>query len=132
MKDFHPVSGTVGENAVRHVENRRQTGGRYEQQAADYLRAHGMKILEQNYRCRSGEIDLIGRDGRYLVFVEVKYRKNRKKGDPADAVTLAKRQRIRRTARVYLYSHRYGADTPCRFDVVSILDKEICWIPNAF
>lgn len=131
MTNFHPIP-TEGEKTAGHAENRRQLGGRYERQAADYLRARGMRILEQNYRSRGGEIDLIGRDGKYLVFVEVKYRKSRKNGDPSEAVTRSKRQRIRQTARFYLYSHRYGEDTPCRFDVVSILDGEICWIKDAF
>lgn len=132
MRDFHPAYDTEGEKAVPKTGNRRKIGKTYEEQAADYLRTQGMKILEQNYRSRNGEIDLIGRDGRYLVFVEVKYRKNRKNGDPSEAVTVSKRQRIRQTARYYLYSHRYGADTPCRFDVVSILDGEIRWIRDAF
>lgn len=126
-------SVTNGEkDGPRAGQNRRRTGTRYEQRAADYLRAQGIRILEQNFRCRDGEIDLIGRDGRYLVFVEVKYRRNRAKGDPSEAVNGPKQQRIRRVARVYLYRHRYGADMPCRFDVVSILDGEIRWIQDAF
>lgn len=122
-------------------ENRRKTGARYEQEAAGYLEKQGLQILVKNYRSREGEIDLIARDGSYLVFVEVKYRKNMAKGDPAEAVGPLKQQHIRKTAQYYLYSHRYGEETPCRFDVVSILgsnhcDKngcgEICWIQNAF
>lgn len=131
MTNFHPIH-TEGKKATEYAANRRQTGEEYERKAADYLCAHGMKILEKNYRSRNGEIDLIGQDGEYLVFAEVKYRKSRRNGDPSEAVTKSKRQRIRQTARFYLYSHRYGEDTPCRFDVVSILDDEICWIRDAF
>lgn len=131
MANFHPIH-TGGKKAAEYAANRRQVGGKYEQKAADYLHAHGMKILEKNYRSRNGEIDLIGRDEKYLVFIEVKYRKSRRNGDPSEAVTRSKRQRIRQTAQFYLYSHRYGEDTPCRFDVVSILDGEISWIRNAF
>lgn len=112
--------------------NKRETGSRYEQEAALYLKNQGLTILEQNFHSREGEIDLIARDGRYLVFVEVKYRKNAAKGDPAEAVDYYKQRHIRRTAQYYLYSHRYGEDTPCRFDVISILGSDIRWIKNAF
>ena len=112
--------------------NKRELGGHYEQLAADYLTAHGAQILVRNFRCRQGEIDLIIRDGRYLVFVEVKYRSSMGKGDPAEAVNPFKQQRIRNSARYYLYKNRCGEDTPCRFDVVSILGNEIRWIKNAF
>lgn len=112
--------------------NKRQLGCRCEQAAADYLSRQGMQILERNYRCRSGEIDLIAHDGHYLVFVEVKYRSSSAKGFPAEAVNARKQQRIRQTARHYLYCRHYGADTPCRFDVVCMLAQEIQWIKNAF
>lgn len=112
--------------------NKRQIGRRYEQAAADYLSSRGLRILERNYRCRSGEIDLIASDGPYLVFVEVKYRSSAGKGAPAEAVHARKQQRIRQVARHYLYSHHYGTDTPCRFDVVCILAQQVQWIRNAF
>lgn len=113
-------------------ENKRKLGSRYEQMAADFLTKQGLTVIEKNYRCRYGEIDLIVRDGRYLVFTEVKYRSSKRKGDPAEAVDSHKQQRILQTARYYLYSRRYGEETPCRFDVVSILGGEIHWIRNAF
>ncbi len=112
--------------------NKRQLGGEYEQMAAEYLRAQGVAILEKNYRSRNGEIDLVGLDGRYLVFVEVKYRQSAKNGDPSEAVTASKQSHLRKTAQYYLYSHRYGEDTPCRFDVISILGGDIRWIRDAF
>ena len=77
-------------------------------------------------------IDLIGRDGRYLVFFEVKYRKTARNGIPAEAVGYVKQQRIRYTAQFYLYSRHYQEDMPCRFDVVSILGDQISWIRDAF
>lgn len=117
---------------MEYSRNKRRIGGQYEKLAADYLLDSGTELLERNYRCRSGEIDLIIRDGRYLVFVEVKYRSSAAMGDPAEAVHAQKQQRIRKVAQYYLYSHRYGADTPCRFDVVCILNQEIRWIKNAF
>lgn len=112
--------------------NHRKTGSRFEQIAAEYLVGQGAVILEQNYRSRQGEIDLIIKDGVYLVFVEVKYRHDARKGYPEEAVGFYKQQHIRSTARYYLFSHNYGEDTPCRFDVVSILGNEIRWLKDAF
>lgn len=112
--------------------NRRRVGAEYEQAAAAYLQARGLSVIEQNYRNRSGEIDLIARDGDYLVFVEVKYRKSGGSGDPAEAVDARKQQKIRSVARYYLYSRGYGEDTLCRFDVVAVLGSEIRWIRDAF
>ena len=63
--------------------NTRKTGARYELLAAVHLEKCGYHIIEKNYRCRIGEIDLVACDGAYLVFVEVKYRKNNKKGGAA-------------------------------------------------
>lgn len=113
-------------------KNKRTLGSEYEQRAAEYLTQRGLKILERNYRCRQGEIDLIARDGSYLVFVEVKYRSDDSKGDPAEAVGSRKQQHIREAARFYLYQKRYGEDTPCRFDVIGILGDHIHWIRDAF
>ena len=56
------------------MENKRSMGSEYEKKAAEYLKASGCSICEMNYRCRFGEIDMIARDGKYLVFAEVKYR----------------------------------------------------------
>lgn len=114
------------------MENKREIGSRYEAMAAAYLEARGYEILERNYRDRFGEIDLIARDGKCLVFLEVKYRKDLKKGDPLEAVDYRKQQRIRNTARRYLYCRHSGQEPPCRFDVVAILGREIRLIQDAF
>lgn len=116
----------------RLKQSNRMIGSRYEKLAAAYLIEKGYHILEYNYRYSSGEIDLIGRQGEYLVFIEVKYRKTATCGDPAEAVTRKKQQRILRTAECYLLTHGYGENTPCRFDVVTILGQEIRMIQNAF
>lgn len=117
---------------MKEAENKRQTGSRYECMAAAFLEQQGYEIIRQNYQNRHGEIDIIARDGGWLVFVEVKYRSDSRKGYPEEAVGFHKQQRIRKTARHYLYCHRYGEDTPCRFDVVSILGEEIRVIRDAF
>lgn len=112
--------------------NRRQLGAKYEERAARYLEDMGCEILERNYRCRSGEIDLIARDGAYLVFAEVKYRKSSKAGGPLEAVNQEKQKRLSRAALWYL-KKKYGSlDIPCRFDVVGVSDSEILWVRDAF
>lgn len=112
--------------------NNRRIGGSYEQIAADYLVSRGVLLLERNFRCRQGEIDLIGLDGRYLVFVEVKYRADSRKGYPAEAVHYYKQNKIRQVAVYYLFCHGYPEDTACRFDVISIMGNEIKWFRNSF
>ncbi len=114
------------------MDNKRETGSYYEEKAAAFLQKKGYEILEKNYRNRSGEIDLIARDGGYLVFVEVKYRSDLRNGWPEEAVDARKQMKIRQTARYYLYSHGYTEETPCRFDVAAILGEEIRLIKNAF
>ena len=112
--------------------NNRETGAVYEKQAAEYLLARGVRLLEQNYRSRRGEIDLIGRDGEYLVFFEVKYRKNNTKGYPAEAVDYRKQKNICRVADYYRMIHRIGDAEAVRYDVVAICGDEIVWYQNAF
>ena len=113
-------------------QNKRMEGSRYEKLAARYLEQKGMDILELNYRCRTGEIDIIARDGGYLVFVEVKYRSGASFGDPSEAVTAKKQERIRKTARYYLCARQLSEDTPCRFDVAAVLGSQIRLIKHAF
>ena len=112
--------------------NTRTTGTWYERKAADYLKRQGLFILKYNYRCRSGEIDLIARDGRYLVFVEVKYRNDNGSGCALEAVNPAKQRTICKVARHFLAVEYRCMDVPCRFDVIGIDDDKIHWIKNAF
>ena len=87
--------------------------------AERHLKARGYRILAQNYRARRGEIDLIARDGEFIVFVEVKTRRSLKFGLPQAAVTLQKQRQISKVALAYLQS-RNLLDAPCRFDVIAI------------
>lgn len=112
--------------------NKRKIGTAYELRAAAYLKKNGYRILELNFRCRQGEIDLIARDGTYLVFIEVKYRSSLKDGDPLEAVDRRKQKKIIRVAEYYLCMHPEKADLPCRFDVIGIEGKQIRLIRNAF
>jgi putative endonuclease len=83
------------------------------------LERRGYAVVARRHRLRSGEIDIIARDGRTLVFVEVKARESRRFGKAAEAVTWQKRRRIVRVAAEYVMQHHL-TDCPCRFDVVSI------------
>ncbi|MGE0454203.1 MAG: YraN family protein [Vicinamibacteria bacterium] len=89
--------------------------------ACRYLAARGFEIVERNFRCRSGEIDVIAREGGTTVFVEVKQRSSERHGLGHEAVTFGKRRRIVRAARLYAAARGLG-ERPLRFDVVSILD----------
>jgi putative endonuclease len=91
-------------------------GAAAEALAAEFLAARGLAILARNYRCRSGEIDLIARDRETLVFVEVRLRSSAAFGGAAASITAAKRQRIARAARHYLAT--LGREPPCRFDAI--------------
>ena len=112
--------------------NKRYTGSCYERKAAEYLISCGCNIIEKNYRCRAGEIDLIVRDGSYLVFVEVKYRSTASAGYGSEAVDIRKQIRIRKAAVWYMKQHHISVDQPCRFDVISFLGDEISIVKDAF
>lgn len=102
--------------------------------ALDHLRKHGLRLLERNYRCRNGEIDLIMDDSGTLVFVEVRFRSLSSFGGALESVDARKRGRIIRTASHYLSRHR-GAQ-PTRFDVIAIAPNQqrldIDWVQDAF
>ncbi|HVY05142.1 MAG TPA: YraN family protein [Burkholderiales bacterium] len=107
-------------------------GARAEEIAADFLAQRGLKLVERNYRCRFGEIDLIMSDGRALVFVEVRYRRNKSFGGAVESITGSKRTRLLRAARHYMAS--LGQFPACRFDAV-LLDgdtQNLEWVENAF
>ncbi len=107
-------------------------GKDYEEKAAEYLVRQGMKILCRNFRCRQGEIDVIGLQGEYLVFVEVKFRASAAGGFPEEAVGWQKQKRICRTALYYLYTHPAYETRPVRYDVVAVCGGRIRWYKDAF
>lgn len=96
------------------------------------MKKQGLLIRTRNFRCRSGEIDLIARDGKYLVFIEVKYRHGKGSGAASAAVDRRKQKAVSRAAEFYLVRYGYGLDTPCRFDVIAIDGNHLEWIRNAF
>lgn len=103
--------------------------------ATNYLIEQGFKIIANNYKNPIGEIDIIAKEKDYLVFIEVKTRMSRAFGDPMEAVNIAKQNKIRQVATLYLKQHRL-METNCRFDVISVLgsseDAEVRHIKNAF
>lgn len=106
--------------------NNRKVGTFYEQIAGKYLESIGYKILQFNYRCKVGEIDIVALDGNYLVFCEVKYRSDILKGMPSEAVDYRKQRILSKCALFYVSAHRC-TQMPCRFDVIGILgSKDHC------
>lgn len=114
------------------VINKRKLGQEKEVLAAEYLTEQGYHVLERNFYSRAGEIDIIAQDKEYLVFIEVKYRKNAAAGHPEEAVTKAKQRRLVMAARYYLTVRRLPQAALCRFDVVAITGEKIRLIRDAF
>jgi len=109
----------------------KRKGDRAEDQALDYLKQAGLDLISRNYRCRQGEIDLIMKDREYLVFVEVRYRKNSRFGGAAMSVDWRKQKKIIACAKQYL--QKLNKIPPCRFDILAIEDKsQVEWLKNAF
>jgi putative endonuclease len=121
----------VTESSFRST-SRAAAGAQAEALAAAFLGARGLVIVARNYRTRRGEIDLIARDGRMLVFVEVRKRTSAAFGGAAASITAAKRQRLLKAARHYISRQR--ALPQCRFDALLIEGKppRIEWLRNAF
>ena len=117
------------------TEERLKLGAWGEEQAEKFLKRQRIKILRRNYRAPVGEIDIIARKGKILLFVEVKTRRSTVCGVPAEAVGPVKQRQILRTAEWFLQENKLGHLQP-RFDVISILmhgeQFEIEQIENAF
>jgi len=101
-------------------DSKRARGIRGEDLAVTYLKKKGYKVIERNYRCQWGEIDLIAREGDTLVFVEIKSRTSSGFGLPQDAVDRFKQEKLVQVARAYMAEHRLTEDISMRFDVVAV------------
>ncbi len=99
--------------------NNKILGNRGEQAAASYLMAHGYQILERNYRCPVGEIDIVASRGTTVIFVEVKTRRSLAYGRPCEAVDYRKQQKIIKTASWYIQGHNLSGRS-LRFDVLEV------------
>lgn len=113
-----------------------QQGQKAEALAERFLQGQGLQPRQRNYRCKTGEIDLIMTQGETLVFVEVRLRANTRFASAAESVDARKQQKLLRAAQHYLLQHRLTDKVQCRFDVIAFdrgLDPAgITWLPNAF
>ena len=114
--------------------NTREVGNKYEDLACKVLENKGLRIIERNYRCKIGEIDIIARDENEdsLVFVEVKYRKTANFGGADFAVDYKKQNKIRKVAETFMKHHKISPLTFCRFDCIMITGEDVKHIKNAF
>jgi len=110
--------------------NKRKIGKVYEDIAVQYLEQQGVRILEKNYSIAQGEVDIIAETLECVIFVEVKYRKNALFGQPWEAVSKEKQQKICKVARQFCYTRKINKQI--RFDVISICGEEIFWFQDAF
>lgn len=111
-------------------------GQESEARVAEYLQNLGFQLLHRNFRCKLGEVDLIGIHQNYLAFVEVRFRRNATFGSAAESVIWRKQQKLIRTAQFFLKNHPYLLQRPCRFDVIAVTLQQgnlvIDWIQDAF
>ena len=108
---------------------KQQHGRAWEQVALAHLQAHGLTLVEANFSCKGGEIDLVMRDGAAFVFVEVRQRADVRHGGAAASITPAKARRVVRASQVYL--QRMARMPACRIDVVAIDGDHIDWLRDA-
>jgi putative endonuclease len=100
-----------------------------EDDALAYLQQQGLVLVERNFLCKGGEIDLVMQDRDVLVFIEVRKRADKQHGGAAASITPAKQRRLIVAAQRYL--QRYKMPPPCRFDVIAIDADEFVWLKNA-
>lgn len=100
-----------------------------EDRALHYLQQQGLSLVERNFRCKGGEIDLVMQERNTLVFVEVRKRADNRYGGAAASVTARKQARLIIAAHIFL--QRYGMPPPCRFDVVAMDGDAMNWLKNA-
>ncbi len=112
-------------------ESSKAIGSRAEEAAARFLQKRGLVVLARNFYCRGGEIDLVCRDGKVLVFVEVRLRRNAAYGGAGTSITPAKQRRIILAAQHYLLANTAN-ECNCRFDCVLLDGENLQWIRDAF
>jgi putative endonuclease len=115
--------------ALRLRTARQVEGDAAEERALLFLQAQGLTLVERNFRCKGGEIDLVMRDGGSLVFVEVRKRADTRHGGAAASVTARKQARLIVAAQLFL--QRYRMPPACRFDVIAIDGEAMDWLKNA-
>ncbi len=120
------------------VIDRQATGQAAERLACTHLEQQGLRLLERNWHCRSGELDLVMLDGDTVVFVEVRYRKHAAWGGALESVDARKRSKLISAAQQFLHKETRWSKHPCRFDVIAISAEgsqamaQLNWLQNAF
>lgn len=117
---FLKKSGSPTAKNSSKVPNTLATGQESERLAEQFLQSQGLTLVERNYRCKAGEIDLIMRDDEHLVFVEVRFRKSGRFGSASETIDSRKQQKVIRAAEHYLQARWRGSLPACRFDVIAI------------
>lgn len=121
---------------IKKSKSTNHTGKIAEDIAAEYLTKQGLKLIDQNFHCRFGEIDLIGLDQQILTFIEVRYRKNEQYLAVVETIDQHKCRKLIITSEYYLTQHKNYRDNQCRYDVITITGElnqpVIEWIKNAF
>jgi putative endonuclease len=112
--------------------NRSERGNQAELLACEHLQSSGLRLLESNYHCRMGEVDLIMLDKNCYVFVEVRMRSSAQFGGALASITPSKQRKVRISAQHYLQSKNLFEKVPVRFDVVALNSQDIEWIQGAF
>lgn len=112
------------------IRNTKTIGNHAELKACEYLIANGLKLIERNFHCALGEIDLIMRDNNDIVFVEVRSRRN--DIDALESIDQYKQNKLVKTAMFYLQKHKITDKANCRFDVIAINSQHLEWIKDAF
>lgn len=116
-------------DALKRRTDKQISGQAGEDLALAHLERHGLVLIERNFRCKGGEIDLVMREGAGLVFVEVRKRADARHGGAAASVTSHKQRRLIVAAQAYL--QRYRMPPACRFDVIAIDGTDLNWLKNA-
>ncbi|MFM2482941.1 YraN family protein [Celerinatantimonas sp. YJH-8] len=121
--------------ATKSAPSRREIGNLAETQACHFLKKKGIHIIERNYCCRGGELDIIAKEQETLIFVEVRMRKNRQYGGALISVTPQKQRHLYHAAQCYLQQKQLNpARLSIRFDIIAIEHdpEQIQWVKNAF
>ena len=111
--------------------NTREKGGFYENISREYLVSKDFKILDNNFKCKLGEIDIIAIKNNVLHFIEVKYRNSDQYGHPLESISSCKQRKIKKVANYYL-TFIYKNEIDCSFDALCILNNDIIYVENCF
>jgi len=122
---------------LRYIKGHNQKGQYAENLALNYLQAQGLTRLQENFSCKHGEIDLIMRDNEFIVFIEVRYRKQTRFGHPLETINYTKQKKIIKTIQYFLIKNPEFNNLACRIDAVALNSQtqpgqdHIDWIKNA-